>query len=221
MSIKENIQKLKQSLPSSVTLIAVTKTHPAEMIQEAIDAGHTIFGENKVQELVSKYKVLPKDLQWHLIGHLQSNKVKEIASFISLIHSVDSLKLLNEINKQAEKQNRTIDCLLQIHVAREETKFGLDFKEAEALLFSESFKSLKNICIQGIMGMATNTADTEQIRMEFRSLNTFFESMKKKLLPAKNWQPLILSMGMSSDYTIAIEEGSTMIRVGSAIFGNR
>jgi len=221
MSIKENIQQFKLSIPGRVTLIAVTKTHPVELIQEAIDAGHTIFGENKVQELVSKYKALPKDLQWHLIGHLQTNKVKEIAPFITLIHSVDSLKLLHEINKQAEKQKRVIGCLLQIFIAKEETKFGLDYPEAEALIRSEAFKSFKNICIKGLMGMASNTENKEQVRMEFRSLKAFFETLKTNVPETENWKPEILSMGMSSDYQIAIEEGSTMIRVGSAIFGSR
>ena len=212
MSISKNINSLKQSLPANVTLIAVTKTHPVEKIMEAYNAGHKIFGENKVQELLSKYQQIPTDAEWHLIGHLQSNKVKYIAPFIRYIHSIDSLKLLQEVNKQAQKCDRIINCLLQIYIAKEETKFGLSFEEAEQLLNSEELKSLQNICIKGFMGMATNTDNKEQIRNEFRSLKTFFD---------KHSQLTTLSLGMSSDYFIAIEEGSNMIRVGSAIFGKR
>jgi pyridoxal phosphate enzyme (YggS family) len=221
MTIKENILELKKSVPPQVTLVAVTKTHPVELLQEALDAGHFIFGENRVQELLPKYVTLSKEIQWHLIGHLQTNKVKEIASFISLIHSIDSFKLLKEVNKQAEKNGRIIDCLLQIFIAKEETKFGLDSKEAEDLLRSEEFRTLHNIRVTGMMGMATNTTDSTQVRTEFRSLKSLFESLKQTLPTSGNWNPQILSMGMSSDYKMAIEEGSTMIRVGSAIFGNR
>ncbi|MDF2436436.1 MAG: YggS family pyridoxal phosphate-dependent enzyme [Bacteroidota bacterium] len=219
MSIAENLFEIKSSLPKDVTLIAVTKTHPPEKLMEVYDAGHRIFGENKVQEMVDKYEALPKDIQWHLIGHLQTNKVKYIAPFVSLIHSVDSLKLLQEINKQALKNNRIIDCLLQIYIANEETKFGLSFEEAEALISSEQLKDLKNIKVTGFMGMASNTDDQEQIRREFRSLKSFFTKHSPFL--TFNFSLLTLSMGMSSDYSIAIEEGSNMIRVGSAIFGKR
>jgi pyridoxal phosphate enzyme (YggS family) len=219
MSIKENLLQLKNALPKEVTLIAVTKTYPPEIILEAYNAGHKIFGENKVQEMVDKYEELPKDIEWHLIGHLQTNKVKYIAPFVKLIHSVDSLKLLQEINKQALKSNRVIDCLLQIYIAKEETKFGLDFKEAEVLLSSEEFKKLNNVKIIGLMGMATNTDNKEQIKNEFRSLRIFFESLHKSQI--LNPESQILSMGMSSDYSIAITQGSTMLRIGSAIFGNR
>lgn len=216
MSISDNLHKIKSSIPQGVKLVVVTKTHPAERIQEIYDAGHKTFGENKVQELTEKYKLLPKDIEWHLIGHLQTNKVKQIAPFASLIQSVDSLKLLKEINKCAEKENRIIDCLLQIHIAREETKFGLSFEETEDLLISDEFKQMKNIRITGLMGMATLTDNETQIRNEFRSLKRFFDKTKDQL-PGLN----ILSMGMSSDYKIAIEEGSNLIRVGSAIFGSR
>ncbi len=219
MSIAENLQKIKSSLPSNVTLIVVTKTHPIEKLMEVYTTNHKIFGENKVQELCDKYEQMPKDIDWHLIGHLQSNKVKYIAPFVKLIHSVDSLKLLQEINKQALKNNRIIDCLLQIYIANEETKFGFSFEEAEAIIHSEELKQLKNIKIVGLMGMATNTGNIQQIRTEFRSLKVFFE--QQKLVTTNNFQLSILSMGMSSDYVIAIEEGSTMIRVGSLIFGER
>ncbi|MCW3101936.1 MAG: YggS family pyridoxal phosphate-dependent enzyme [Bacteroidetes bacterium] len=216
MSIKENLHHIKSSLPPGVTLIAVTKTHPPEKLMEVYNAGHRIFGENKVQEMCDKYEVLPKDIQWHLIGHLQSNKVKYIAPFVSLIHSADSLKLLQEIDKQALKNSRVIDCLLQIYIADEETKFGLSFEEAEELLSSEAFQQLRNIRITGLMGMATNTDDQEKIRSEFRSLRSFFDRLKPSHPSLRH-----ISMGMSSDYLLAIEEGSTMVRVGSSIFGNR
>jgi pyridoxal phosphate enzyme (YggS family) len=216
MSISENLNKIKSSLPSHVTLVVVTKTHPVEKLMEVYNAGHFIFGENKVQEMVDKYEVLPKDIQWHLIGHLQTNKVKYIAPFVSLIHSVDSLKLLKEINKQALKNNRVINCLLQIYIANEETKFGLDYNEAEALLHSDELRQLKNIQITGLMGMATNTDNRQQIAAEFHTLGNFF-----KRLQTLNPQLQTLSMGMSSDYAIAIENGSNLIRVGSSIFGAR
>lgn len=216
MTIAQNIIQFKNKLPKQVQLIAVTKTHPVELITEAYQSGHKIFGENKVQELVAKHQHLPKDIQWHLIGHLQSNKVKYIAPFVSLIHSVDSIKLLEEINKQAAKNNRVIDCLLQVYIAAEETKFGLSFPEVEQLLGSDTLKHLTNVCITGLMGMASNTNNKEQVRNEFKSLKIFFEKIKI------NYPQLsILSMGMSSDYDIAIEEGSTMIRVGSLLFGER
>ncbi len=219
MSIKENLLHIKSGLPSTVTLIAVTKTHPPEKLMEVYNAGHHIFGENKVQEMSDKYEQLPKDIEWHLIGHLQTNKVKYIASFVALIHSVDSLKLLEEINKQALKNNRIINCLLQIYIANEGTKFGLSFTEAEALLHSEAFKSLQNIKIVGFMGMATNTNDQGQISAEFNSLKQFYDQQCGN--SASNLGLSVLSMGMSSDYLLAIKAGSNLVRVGSAIFGER
>jgi len=219
MSIRENLHSIKSALPANVTLIAVTKTHPAEKLMEVYNAGHKIFGENKVQEMTDKYEQLPKDIEWHLIGHLQSNKVKYIAPFVALIHSVDSFSLLKEINKQAQKNDRVIDCLLQIYIAVEDTKFGLSFNEAEELLQSAELKQLKNIRITGLMGMASNTDNREQIRQEFRSLTGFFHQLRQHLIPGPEFSTI--SMGMSSDYKIAIEEGSTMIRVGSSIFGER
>jgi pyridoxal phosphate enzyme (YggS family) len=227
MSIKENLLRIKSNLPKEVTLIAVTKTHPVEKLMELYNAGHYVFGENKVQEMCDKYEKMPKNISWHLIGHLQTNKVKYIAPFVSLIHSVDSLKLLKEINKQAAIHDTRIHCLLQIYIASEETKFGLSFEEAEQLLNSEELKQLKYVSIVGLMGMASNTEDKELIRKEFRSLSDFYK--KHRLQLTFNWidrdsskkEYSVLSMGMSSDYNIAIEEGSTMIRVGSSIFGNR
>jgi len=219
MNIQENLQFFNQKLkPFQATLIAVSKTKPVEILERAYEAGVRDFGENKVQELVSKYETLPKDIHWHLIGHLQRNKVKYIAPFVYLIHSVDSEKLLKEIDKQAQKNERIIDCLLQLHIAEEETKFGLDFQEAEELL--KKTQEFSNIQIKGLMGMATFTENQEQIRKEFKSLKTFFEGMKNQSLP-ENVSLEILSMGMSGDYEIALEEGSTMVRVGSAIFGAR
>lgn len=214
--IKDNLLAIKNSIPPHVTLIAVSKTNPNQAILEAYKAGQRIFGENKVQELVEKYESLPKDIEWHMIGHLQTNKVKYIAPFVKLIHGVDSLKLLQEINKRAEQNNRIIDCLLQVHIAKEETKFGFDEGEILELLQSNEFNSLKNIKIIGLMGMATNTTDELQIRKEFKSLRNLFSKLNTHH-PALT----TLSMGMSSDYKIAIEEGSTMIRVGSSIFGAR
>lgn len=219
MSIAENLLRIKSALPDKVTLVAVSKTHPAEAVKEAYLAGQTVFGENKVQELVPKYEALPKDIEWHLIGHLQSNKVKYIAPFVSMIHSVDSLSLLKEINRQAQKNGRVINCLLQMHIAEEETKYGLSFDECETLLASEEFRAMKNVCITGMMGMATNTGDEHQVRKEFRSLNEFFSRHLSE--QTANFKPAVLSMGMSSDYRIAVEEGSTMIRIGSTIFGSR
>lgn len=221
MSIADNITSLKKETePVNVKLIAVSKTKTAEDIQQAYDAGQRLFGENTVQELVDKQEHLPKDIQWHLIGHLQSNKVKYIAPFISLIQSVDSLKLLQEINKQAEKNNRVIDCLLQIYIADEETKYGLGFDEAIELLRSDEYTALKNIRICGLMGIATNTDNEKQIKEEYYELKTFFDGIKTSFFrkePSFN----ILSMGMSGDYKLAIEQGSNMIRVGSTIFGGR
>ncbi|GAB2978752.1 YggS family pyridoxal phosphate-dependent enzyme [Mucilaginibacter puniceus] len=221
MSIANNITSLKKETdPINVTLIAVSKTKTAEDIQQAYDAGQRLFGENTVQELVDKQEHLPKDIQWHLIGHLQSNKVKYIAPFISLIQSVDSLKLLQEINKQAEKNNRVIDCLLQIYIADEDTKFGLGFDEAIELLRSEEYTALKNIRICGLMGIATNTDNEKQIKEEYYELKMFFDGIKASFF-RKEPSFSILSMGMSGDYKLAIEQGSNMVRVGSTIFGGR
>ena len=221
MSITDNIKRLKNEIEATnVKLIAVSKTKPIEDIQEAYDAGQRIFGENQVQELVEKAEILPKDIQWHLIGHLQTNKVKYIAPFISLIHGVDSLKLLKEINKQAEKNQRIIDCLLQIYIADEDTKFGLDFDEAVELLRDEEYLELKNIRVVGLMGIASNTSNEKQIKEEFYELKTLFDGIKLSFF-RKEESFKELSMGMSSDYSIAIEEGSTMVRIGSDIFGKR
>jgi len=204
----------------NVTLVAVSKTKPVEDIMEAYNAGQRIFGENMVQELVDKYEELPKDIEWHLIGHLQTNKVKYIAPFISMIESVDSLKLLQEINKQALKNDRVIDCLLQIYIADEETKYGLGFDEAVELLRSEEFAELKNVRIRGLMGIATNTDNEKQIKEEFYELDTFFDGIKQSFFRKADYFDE-LSMGMSSDYKIAVEHGSTMVRLGSTVFGQR
>ncbi|MDQ3047203.1 MAG: YggS family pyridoxal phosphate-dependent enzyme [Bacteroidota bacterium] len=216
MSIKENLQQIVSTLPQGVTLVAVTKTHAVSRLEELYAAGHRIFGENKVQELIDKQATLPKDILWHLIGHLQSNKVKFIAPFISLIHSVDSKSLLQEINKQALKAGRVISCLLQIHIAEEETKFGFDFQEAERVLRSQELVSMTGVNVIGLMGMATNTEDAKQVAEEFASLQVFYNKMALEF-PALT----ILSMGMSSDYPVAIENGSNMVRIGSSIFGSR
>lgn len=214
MNIKENILYLLDKLPKEVKLVAVSKTKPNEAIFEAYKAGHRIFGENKVQEMISKYEVLPKDIQWHMIGHVQSNKVKYMAPFVTLIHGVDSLKLLKEINKQALKNNRVIDCLLQLNIASESTKFGLSKIECiEALIAAES---LENVTIKGLMGMATFTNDNCQIEQEFNGLKELYDQLAKQYGEFE-----VLSMGMSGDYEIAIAKGSNMIRVGSKIFGER
>jgi len=221
MSIADNIISLKKETDNlHVILLAVSKTKPPEDIQQAYDAGQRIFGENQVQELVDKYEILPKDIQWHLIGHLQSNKVKYIAPFISLIQSIDSLKLLQEINKHALKNGRIIDCLLQIYIADEETKFGLGFDDAIELLRSGEFAELKNIKIRGLMGIATNTDKEQQVKDEYYELKTFFDGIKASFF-RKDKTFNVLSMGMSSDYKIAIEQGSNMVRLGSTIFGSR
>ena len=212
--ISGNLKSILSKLPKSVTLVAVSKTKPNEAIMEAYDAGHRVFGENKVQDMVAKSEELPSDIQWHMIGHLQTNKVKYIAPFVSLIHGVDSLKLIKEIDKRAAQNNRIIDCLLQIHIAEEETKFGLSDTEATQVL--DYAKHLPNVRIKGLMGMATNTRDESIVRNEFAGLKELFlkfQSVSKDLQ--------IISMGMSTDYEIAIEQGSTMVRVGSAIFGRR
>ncbi len=219
MNIKNNLNNIKNSLPENVILVAVSKTHPIADILKAYQAGQRAFGENKIQEMAEKFDSLPKDIEWHMIGHLQSNKVKYMANFVHLIHGVDSFKTLKEINKQALKHNRIINCLLEVKIASEETKFGLSYAEVEQLLKSEELKNLENINIQGLMGMASFTENNDIIRAEFKKLKTFFDSLQKYIL--LNVNPTILSMGMSGDYKIAIEEGSTMIRVGSAIFGTR
>lgn len=220
MNIKNNITNLRQNLPQGCKLVAVSKTKSVEKILEAYDAGQRIFGENKVQELVPKHDALPKDIEWHMIGHLQTNKVKYIAPFITLIHSVDSVKLLEEIDKQAKRAGRIISCLLQIHIAEEETKFGFSGEELIDFLQSEDLKRFEHVKIVGLMGMATFTEDTEQIRKEFNSLKSLFDRVGSLPLP-QQVDLKELSMGMSSDYMIAAAEGSTMIRVGTAIFGER
>lgn len=220
MDIKSNIEKIKKETGPSVTLVAVSKTKPIEDIREAYAAGQLDFGENKVQELTEKESVLPKDIRWHMIGHLQTNKVKYIAPFVHLIHSVDSEKLLKEINKQGKKQNRIINCLLQVHIASEETKYGWDENELNEFLTSGRLAEYENIYIQGLMGMATFTEDQRVVRNEFKGLNTLFNKLKTKF-QFPNLSMETLSMGMSGDYALAVEEGSTMIRVGSSIFGNR
>ncbi|KAA6441288.1 YggS family pyridoxal phosphate-dependent enzyme [Dyadobacter flavalbus] len=218
-SIAENIAQTESRLKPGTRLIAVTKTKPVEMLLEAYHAGSKLFGENKVQEMAAKYEALPKDIEWHMIGHLQTNKVKYMAPFVSLIHSVDSLKLLKEINKEAAKNDRIIPCLLQIFIAREETKFGLSEEEAAEILQSEELRSYKSVKIKGLMGMASNTDDETKIRAEFRGLKNLFDSFKQFESDQVKMQEL--SMGMSGDYPIAVEEGSTLVRVGSAIFGSR
>jgi pyridoxal phosphate enzyme (YggS family) len=212
MSITQNLNKIKASLPENVTLVAVSKTKPIPDLMEAYEAGQRIFGENKIQEMTEKWEAMPKDIEWHMIGHVQSNKVKFMAEYVSLIHGVDSLKLLEEINKQAKKCDRIIDCLLQIYIAEEDTKFGLDESELNELLASNEFKTLQNIRIVGLMGMATFTENQNQIKKEFTHLKSIFDNSKSLS---------ILSMGMSGDYKLAIECGSTMVRIGSSIFGGR
>ena len=216
MSIATNLHNIKEILPDHVTLVAVSKTKSNEDILEAYKSGQRVFGENKVQEMSQKWETLPKDIQWHMIGHVQRNKVKYMAEFVALIHGVDSLKLLTEINKQAKRYNRKISCLLQMHIAEEDTKFGLDKSELDAIINSEVFKQFENIKIVGLMGMATFTTDETLIRKEFKYLKCIFDELRN-VLPDVS----ILSMGMSSDYTIAIEEGSNMVRIGSSIFGAR
>ena len=219
MSIKDKLLKIKSALPEHVTLVAVSKTKPISDLTEAYNAGQRVFGENKIQEMTEKWEQMPKDIHWHMIGHIQTNKVKFMAPYVSLIHGVDSLKLLEEINKQALKNNRIIDCLLQIHIAEEETKFGLNEDELEDLLVSESFKNLNNIKIVGLMGMATFTSNQNQIKKEFEYLKSIFDTNKS--LSIVNCDLSILSMGMSGDYQLAISCGSTMVRIGSSIFGGR
>lgn len=217
--ISSHLKDLKDSLPEKCTLVAVSKTKPASDVMEASEAGHRDFGENKVQELTQKAEELPKDIRWHMIGHLQRNKVKYIADFVHLIHGVDSLKLLKEINKQGRKVDRVIDCLLQMHIAEEDTKFGLDRDELKEILHGEQLKEMTHVRVVGLMGMATYTEDQDQVRREFKSLKLLFDEIKNS--DHTNVQMNILSMGMSGDYAIALEEGSNMVRIGSAIFGSR
>lgn len=219
-NVADTYREFVSSLPKEVELVAVSKTKSVEQIMEIYNCGHRVFGESKVQELLEKYDQLPHDIQWHLIGHLQTNKVKYIAPFISMIHSVDSLKLLKVINKEARKNNRVIDCLLQLHIAEEDTKYGLSFDELVELLQSEAFKQMQHVRIRGLMCMATFTDDTGQVRREFRLLSSWFDKVKTMFFSQdKDFSQR--SMGMSDDYLLAIEEGSTMIRVGSKLFGSR
>lgn len=219
MNIKDNLQNIVSAIPKHVTLVAVSKTKPIGDIIEAYNAGQRIFGENKVQEMVEKHEQLPKDIEWHMIGHLQRNKVKYMASFVQLIHGVDSIKLLEEINKQAKKHDRVINCLLQIKIANEDSKFGMTSEEAIHIISSKNFSELKNVKVTGVMGMASFTDNKTQIKQEFNNLRATFNSLK--LLETFNFKPKTISMGMSGDYKIAIDCGSNMIRVGSTIFGAR
>ncbi|MDR0195807.1 MAG: YggS family pyridoxal phosphate-dependent enzyme [Myroides sp.] len=221
MSITENLKHIKNTLPAHVTLVAVSKTKPNEDIVEAYEAGQRIFGENKIQEMTDKYEALPKDIEWHMIGHVQRNKVKYMAPYVSLIHGVDSFRLLEEIDKQAKRNNRVISCLLQMFIAEEETKFGLDQTELMEILASEEFKALKNIKVVGLMGMATFTDNQLQVKKEFTQLSGIFAMCKKQFGSEDNLDLNIISMGMSNDYSLAIECGSTMVRIGSNIFGSR
>lgn len=216
-TVADNLAHIRAALPAGVTLVAVSKFHPTEVLMEAYHAGQRIFGESRPQELMTKYKELPKNIEWHMIGHLQTNKVKYIVPFVSLIHSVDSMKLAEAINKEAEKYRRTVDVLLQVHIAQEESKFGWDAGELEHFLQNGSLNAMKHIRIRGLMGMASLTDDTAQVRREFTGLHSVFITFKEKYLPEMD----VLSMGMSGDYPLAIEEGATMVRVGSSIFGAR
>jgi len=220
MEIRENLERLKKEIPGHVTLVAVSKTHPAETVMEAYNAGQRIFGENKAQEMIAKQSLLPGDIQWHFIGHLQRNKVKFIAPFVGMIESVDSLRLLKEINKEAGKAGRIIPVLLQFHIASEETKFGLDMDEARQLLNAPEYREMKHINLRGVMGMASLTDDETLIRKEFSYLRSIFEELRKDYF-SSNPEFSQISMGMSGDYAIAIEEGSTMVRIGTGIFGER
>lgn len=220
MDIQTNLKEVLNDLPQDVRLVAVSKFHPAEAIQAAYDAGQRIFGESKVQEMDEKHGKLPEDIEWHFIGHLQTNKVKYIAPYVALIHAVDSYKLLVEVNKQASKANRIIPCLLEIHIAQEESKYGFTFESCRTFLQEEAWKGLTNVRIEGVMGMATNTDDKNEIRKEFESLHRFFNELKEKYFKEQPYFKEI-SMGMSHDYKIAVAAGSTMVRVGSKIFGER
>ena len=218
--VKENLESVRKTIPSGVLLVAVSKTKPVEDLQEAYDAGQRVFGENHALEMRDKHEVLPKDIDWHFIGHLQTNKIKYIVQYVRLIHSIDTFNLLQAVNKEAVKHDRLVDCLLQFHIAEEETKFGLSMDEAEEILNSDIFKAMKNVRICGVMGMATNTDNMTQVRKEFHHLKEIFDTLKAKYFADCEWFKEI-SMGMSHDYPIAIEEGSTMVRVGSKIFGER
>ena len=218
--IKDNIEKIRAILPDSVTLVAVSKTKPVSDLQEAYDANQRIFGENHALEMRDKHEALPKDIQWHFIGHLQTNKIKYIIPFVTIIHSIDSANLLEAVNTEAKKHDRVVDCLLQFHIAQEETKFGLDMEEARQLLDSEAFKAMQNVRICGVMGMATFTDDEAEIHKEFKHLKTIFDTLKTEYF-ADQPQFKEISMGMSDDYPIAVEEGATLVRVGSKIFGAR
>lgn len=220
MSVDQNLEFIKKNIPENVTLVCVSKFHPETAIMEAYDAGERVFGESRVQELTEKYNHLPKDIQWHFIGHLQTNKVKYIVPFVSLIHGVDSFKLLDEINKQAEKINRKINCLLQVHIATEESKFGFSAEELMELFESKNIRSLQFINVRGLMAMATFTDNQEQVKNEFFGLKKLFEMIKENY---ENNNPDFseISMGMSDDYKLAIQAGSTMVRIGSSIFGHR
>lgn len=220
MNISGNLLKIKSSLPPHVTLVAVSKTKPVADLMEAYNAGQRIFGENKVQEMTEKWEQMPKDIEWHMIGHVQTNKVKYMAPYVSLVHGIDSLKLLAEINRQAAKHRRVIPCLLQMHIAEEDTKFGLNEAELEVLLESDEFRQMQNIKISGLMGMATFTDDESVIRKEFSYLKAIFDRLKDQP-ETPSFKPEILSMGMSGDYEIAIDCGSNMVRIGSSIFGSR
>jgi len=219
MSIQQNLLQIKSQIPNDVTLVAVSKTKPVEDLMEAYNAGQRIFGENKIQEMTEKWQQMPKDIEWHMIGHVQSNKVKYMVPYVKLIHGVDSLKLLKEINRQAVRWRKKINCLLQIHIAEEETKFGLDENELIELLNSDEFKEMSNIKVIGLMGMATFTDNQEQIKKEFQNLKTIFDKLQQ--LETPNLKLETLSMGMSGDYQLAIDCGSTMVRIGSSIFGGR
>ncbi|WP_230401651.1 YggS family pyridoxal phosphate-dependent enzyme [Hanstruepera ponticola] len=217
--VSENLNKIKLSLPKGVTLVAVSKTKPVSTIMEAYDAGQRVFGENKIQEMVEKHEQLPKDIEWHMIGHVQSNKIKYMAPFVSLIHGVEKFKVLKEVNKQASKHNRSINCLLQIKIAEEDSKFGMSVNEAKAILKSDELKKLKHVNVTGVMGMATFTDDKKQIENEFKTLKSSFDELKE--LESTNHDLRVLSMGMSGDYELAISCGSNMVRIGSSIFGER
>lgn len=220
MSVAEQITRLQKELPKGVNLLAISKYQPIEAIQEAYDAGQRMFGENHIQEMAAKAAVLPKDIQWHFTGHVQTNKIKYMAPFVSLVHAVDSFRLLREIDKHAAKHNRSIDCLLQIHIAQEDTKYGLTIDECRQLLANEPWRELEHVRITGLMAMGSNTDDMEQVRREFRQMKNLFDELKKKYFanaPSFNQ----LSEGMTDDYPIAIEEGSTIVRIGSMIFGER
>ena len=220
MSIESTIKEIRKGLPLKTRLVAVSKFHPNEMIMEAYNAGQRIFGENHVQEMTQKNETLPKDIEWHFIGHLQTNKVKYIAPFVSLIHSIDTFKLLSEVNKQATKHNRVIPCLLQVHIAEEETKFGFSFDECRQMLETGKWKTLEHVRLCGVMGMATNTPDIEKVRKEFHNLKVFRDEIKEKYFK-NDEQFKEISMGMTHDYLVAVEEGSTLVRIGMKIFGER